>query len=261
MLQGLVDRLLLPVSMLRIAITQPGEFVDRLDGKRENERQNARGRLSSETTPPNRSDALDAAHEVLGIVDCSACVEEVSKAEKSLLGGAYSRHQFDGGQTLVRVLWAVIRHRQPEYVVETGVARGVSSAFVLEALERNGSGNLWSIDLPPIRSSAQVDVGGAVPDRLRHRWTYLRGASRRRLPPLLDKLDGVDVFIHDGLHTPETMTWEFHHVWPYLKSGDVIVADDANVNQAFVKFANRVGRTPLLVAEQEKDAAVGLVGA
>ena len=35
-------------------------------------------------------------------------------------------------------------------VVETGVAHGVTSRFILEALERNGRGFLWSIDLPPL---------------------------------------------------------------------------------------------------------------
>jgi len=34
--------------------------------------------------------------------------------------------------------------------VETGVCNGVSTAFLLLALERNGDGELYSIDLPEI---------------------------------------------------------------------------------------------------------------
>jgi hypothetical protein len=37
---------------------------------------------------------------------------------------------------------------ETEKVVETGVAHGVTSRFILEALSRNGDSHLWSIDLP-----------------------------------------------------------------------------------------------------------------
>jgi|SRR5271157_716866 len=54
----------------------------------------------------------------------------------------------DGDAGLIRAIWCLIRHLQPKNVVETGVAHGVTSRFVLEALERNEGGRLWSIDLP-----------------------------------------------------------------------------------------------------------------
>jgi len=46
------------------------------------------------------------------------------------------------------LLYALVRVFQPEVVVETGVGPGGSSAFILNALERNGFGHLYSIDLP-----------------------------------------------------------------------------------------------------------------
>jgi hypothetical protein len=39
-------------------------------------------------------------------------------------------------------------------LVETGVAHGITSRFVLEALQRNGGGRLWSIDVPPLLRTA-----------------------------------------------------------------------------------------------------------
>lgn len=38
-------------------------------------------------------------------------------------------------------------HTRPEVVIETGVAHGVSTRIVLEALTQNDLGHLWSIDL------------------------------------------------------------------------------------------------------------------
>jgi len=47
-------------------------------------------------------------------------------------------------------LYVFCRHFQPEIVIETGVYYGASSAFILKALEANGKGHLYSIDLPDV---------------------------------------------------------------------------------------------------------------
>jgi hypothetical protein len=57
---------------------------------------------------------------------------------------------------MARTAWTVVRHLRPERVVETGVARGVTTAVLLQAMERNGYGALWSIDLPDLRLSHGV---------------------------------------------------------------------------------------------------------
>ena len=46
------------------------------------------------------------------------------------------------------VLYATVRVARPDIVVETGVGSGVSSTFFLSAMEANGVGRLYSIDLP-----------------------------------------------------------------------------------------------------------------
>ena len=48
----------------------------------------------------------------------------------------------DGEPELVRAVWCLTRHLRPANVVETGVARGFTSRFILEALERSGAGHL-----------------------------------------------------------------------------------------------------------------------
>jgi hypothetical protein len=83
---------------------------------------------------------------------------------------------------------------RPKKVVETGVARGVTTRFILEGLERNGEGRLWRIDLPPLRQGdLPEENGAAVPERCRARWAYIQGSSRRRLPGLLAELDKIDL--------------------------------------------------------------------
>jgi hypothetical protein len=151
--------------------------------------------------------------------------------------GGYS----DGDPALARAAWCTVRHSTPAVVVETGVARGVTSRFVLEALERNGHGHLWSVDLPhPFEPGIQDQTGAAVPKDSRGRWTYVRGSSRRQLPGLLNELGQVDLFIHDSLHTARNMRFEMERVWQVLTPGGVMLIDDVH-NQSFREFVGEAG--------------------
>jgi len=130
----------------------------------------------------------------------------------------------------------VARHLQPDVMVETGVARGMTSAAILSALRSNDLGRLYSIDLPPLTPGWAQQSGVAVGPELRTRWTYVRGSTRRRLPPLLAALGPIDVFIHDSLHTSRTMTFEFHCAWQSLRPGGVMISDDIDDSLAFETF-------------------------
>jgi hypothetical protein len=68
----------------------------------------------------------------------------------------------DAGPGLARAAWCLTRHMRPKKVVETGVARGVTTRLILEGLERNGEGRLWSIDLPPLRQGDLPEETGAA---------------------------------------------------------------------------------------------------
>jgi Methyltransferase domain len=142
-----------------------------------------------------------------------------------------------------RLLYGIVRALRPEYVIETGVAAGVSNAFLNAALIENGSGQLFSIELPPeCRGRLQHDgvvfawpelgVAWAVPQEIRReigrRNEIILGDVRQVLPMLLQRLPRVDVFFHDDLHTPEHMKWEYDLVWPHLTPGAVLISDDAN---------------------------------
>jgi predicted O-methyltransferase YrrM len=137
---------------------------------------------------------------------------------------------------LARLCYAVCRVLRPALVVETGVAYGVTSSFLLRAFEANGSGTLHSVDLPPLGRDADRFVGTLIPAELRSRWQLHRGASKRVLPALLAQLGAVDLFIHDSLHTLANMRREFAQVQPYLRPGAVVIADDIEGNRAFQEW-------------------------
>jgi hypothetical protein len=143
----------------------------------------------------------------------------------------------DGEPGFARAAWCLVRHLRPANVVETGVARGFTSRIILEALERNGAGRLWSIDLPPpLHPDLHAQIGAAVADGPRHRWSYVKGSSRRRLPQLLKEIGEIDLFIHDSAHTEENVRFELGRAWAKLRPGGAIMADDIDYSWAFHNF-------------------------
>ena len=141
----------------------------------------------------------------------------------------------------VLLQYAVIRAVQPNCVVETGIANGVSSAYVLLALRKNGRGSLHSVGLSDASFlPAGAEPGWLVPLWLRSSWQIHLGDARQILAPLLSKLGSIDVFIHDSLHSYEHMSWEFETAYPALRSGGLLLADDALWNKAFLDFSRNI---------------------
>ncbi|HEY6578001.1 MAG TPA: class I SAM-dependent methyltransferase [Rhizomicrobium sp.] len=140
----------------------------------------------------------------------------------------------DGDAALMRAIWCIARHRKPTHVVETGVAHGFTSRFILEAIARNGSGHLSSIDRPPLDPVKRQRIGIAVEDR--SRWTLIAGSSRRQLPRLLRCSGEIGLFVHDSLHTEQNLRFELDHAWGYLAPGGALVIDDIDTNWGFRSF-------------------------
>jgi len=172
--------------------------------------------------------------------------------ESSTLYGVADTH-------LIELQYVVTRALRPAAVVETGVWRGLSSWTILAALDANGYGELTSIDFPPLDSSQQVEVGHLVPDRLRDRWTLELGPSRQLLPQVLDRIGTLGIFVHDSDHTTANMTREYRVAWRAMRSGSVLISDDIDANHAFVRFAARVGCTPIVLAQQQRTGYLGMV--
>lgn len=140
-------------------------------------------------------------------------------------------------------LYVICRIIKPEVLVETGVANGFSSAFILNALKLNNRGRLYSIDLPNHPGQElnnEKSTGWLVPEDLKIKWTLIIGSSKEKLPALLDSLGDIDIFYHDSDHSYENMMFEFNIAWQYLKYGGQLLCDDITENNAFVDFINKI---------------------
>ncbi len=186
---------------------------------------------------------------------------EVEERTRSLLRRIRATDAFSqrwaADSLFARLCYLACRLVTPETVIETGVAYGVSSAFLLTALQQNGRGKLHSIDLPPLRREYERFWGVAVPEDLRQGWRLHRGTSRRVLPGLLRETGPVGLFVHDSLHTRRNMGREFDAVWPNLGPGGLLLADDVERNRAFADLRLKDPALWRVVRDRERDPLHG----
>ena len=183
---------------------------------------------------------------------CSDLFARIASAQEvePRLGGIPPMHTLE-------FIYAMVRHCQPEILVETGVAAGGISSVILKALHANDKGKLYSIDLPGFDRQFYPSIGKAyhihvpdgwepgwlVPPELKSGWALVLGDVRAELPGLLAKLGNIDFFLHDSLHTYEHMMFEYSLAYMYSSHGAYLVSHDVMPywSLAFIDFCHAKG--------------------
>ena len=135
-----------------------------------------------------------------------------------------------------KFLYHLCRILKPKNVIETGVAYGISSSYILQALEDNKFGKLYSIDSIFRPWQTKEMIGSIIPKELRVRWQLVIGKSTEKLENILMKINDLDIFIHDSSHTYENMMFEFNIIIKNIKKEGIIISDDIIDNDAFHDF-------------------------
>lgn len=253
--------------LLAVLARNPTEFFDRVGARLQVRRDRARAKPVRHS-PVSLEEGLAALEEFLGAPitsffsapDLCEVEKAISDRTKLLRESIPFGTQFNSGMSLGRSCYLLCRSLRPGVVLETGVACGISSAFLLQAVKSNGMGAVWSVDLPPLGKNADDYMGCLIPEPLRQPWNFHRGVAIRVLPRLLSGIGPVDIFIHDSLHTYKNMKAEFEMVWPFLRPGGVLVADDVNQNSAFNEFADAVNPLArVIIRQDQRPSMVGVL--
>jgi hypothetical protein len=165
------------------------------------------------------------------------------------------------------MLYVLVRHARPAWIVETGISSGYSARLLLEAVRRNGAGHVDSIgiDVFGLAADRLADpsgmrdrrIGWLVSEELKPLWTLHLGKSDEHLPRLLAASDApLDFFLHDSLHRYQTMRWEYETAWPRVPEGGFLGSHDVHTNAAWPDF---LGARGLRGSDAELDHDLGLV--
>jgi hypothetical protein len=188
------------------------------------------------------------------------------------------QHAREGRESYIEIdapleLYALVRLVHPQHVVEVGVSSGVSSAHLLDALERNGQGRLHSIDLPSYerppnghngrpRASWSLppgrSPGWAVPPRLRKHWDLRLGDKAYVLPLIAEQIPRIDLLLYDVPHRDRVVSGELTALNSLLGPSAVVIIDHGpggELCSALEGWATREGAKPI------GRAGLGLYGA
>jgi predicted O-methyltransferase YrrM len=220
-------------SLAKLALRHPVEAAYRLAGKLEDRRVETESRAAIGVYEPTPG-WLEVLHAHLNVQPCRQ-EPEFCEAWGQIESGAGELRveSHDGDRAFARALWCMARHCDARRVVETGVARGVSSGILLQAIDDREDAHLWSVDLPLLSEEWAELLGTAIPQGLRDQWTYLRGPSKRVLPRLLRRIRPIDLFVQDSRGTLATAGFEFRVAWEALRPGGVLIANSVDRSVAF----------------------------
>ena len=178
-----------------------------------------------------KADEHLAANEGRGIVDTLKDSKGLM-VELAELQAKSGRADLDLYLPVHTMVYLICRKMRPQKVVETGVEKGGTSHMILQALDRNNSGRLWSIDIGSLfyRGRFVLDIGPLVEDRTKARWKLIKGDAQEVMGDVLGETGDIDVFCAGQGHTYEVQKHEGMHGWPCLRSGGVFVLDRADWN-------------------------------
>ncbi len=154
---------------------------------------------------------------------------------------------FAMGESSSFLIYAAVRIGKPEILVETGVANGQSTYFILNALKQNGSGHLTSFDV-------SQKAGILLSDSDREGWelVLLRKNYKAEFAGKIERLPLIDFFLHDSDHSYKWQKFEYTTIFQRLKENSIFMSDDIDSSYAFADFCGHNRIKPMILVESTK---------
>lgn len=128
-------------------------------------------------------------------------------------------------------LYGLVRRMQPDVIVETGTSRGWSSACMALAMQDNGHGHVYTLDVEEY-SGEKYDLRERL--SLDDHLTFIQCDSRAWQPP-----DNIDVLFLDSDHTLPFVLKEWQHFAPHLnRRGAVVLIHDTMFARGCLRAAS-----------------------
>ncbi|MDH5377829.1 MAG: class I SAM-dependent methyltransferase [Gammaproteobacteria bacterium] len=131
------------------------------------------------------------------------------------------------GEGSGRVLQAAIEVAKPRLACEVGLAYGISTLYILDAMQQHGGGTLIGMD-PAQRDSTWQGTGLQNVERagFSKHYKFYEETSQRVLPRLAEGGTRIQFAFIDGWHTFDHTLVDFFYVDQVLDVGGVVVLDD-----------------------------------
>lgn len=162
-------------------------------------------------------------------VDCESVKQALERLAGAPKPGGGFRPGLHSNNSVIemeygRMLYGAVQVEKPETIVELGTGQGYATAWLLLGLEKNQSGQLWTVDLV----AADVPVWRMVdlPEgRLKVLGNTPIGEAGGQLP------ERIDLLFHDAGHGFEEVRTDLERLLPRIPLNGCIIVHDVNYNR------------------------------
>jgi predicted O-methyltransferase YrrM len=121
----------------------------------------------------------------------------------------------------------ILKHR-PQQTLEVGMAYGVSSMFICDALAQVGGRQHTVIDYTEIDGYRSIGLSNVKAAGFDHLLEFFGLRSDEALPRLADDGRRIDFALIDGWHTFDYALVDFYYIDKMLNPGGIVALDDAD---------------------------------
>ena len=155
--------------------------------------------------------------------------------------------RWNAEQHLFSLLYSLVCAKNPNSVVETGVANGISTNAIMNALENSeNSGTLHSFDVLSETRKAYKGNGN---------WQFhlLNSAkAHTQLENEVQRLAKPTVWLHDSNHGYRWQKFEYLLAIKSLKKGGILISDDIDASPAWAELAGSLFRKSYIIFDSRK---------
>ena len=154
---------------------------------------------------------------------------------------------------LFTLLYCLVKALKPQFIVETGVANGVTTNAIMKAIESNkNNGVLHSFDILSETSKAYDGIGN---------WNFHLLKSRRTHESLIkeiEKLPRPDLWVHDSNHGYRSQKFEYLLAFKSLKNGGILISDDVDASSAWAEMSKTHFRKSFIIFDSRKFIGIAI---
>jgi len=148
---------------------------------------------------------------------------------------------------LFSLLYVLVKSKKPQFVVETGVANGISTNAIMSALnEDNIPGSLHSFDVLPETKAAYNGKG---------KWSFHlldKKRTHKQFSVVVENSPLVDIWLHDSNHGYRWQKFEYLLALSRLKEGGVLISDDIDASPAWGELAKSHFKESYIIFDSRK---------
>jgi predicted O-methyltransferase YrrM len=138
-----------------------------------------------------------------------------------------------------RIVWYVlIRIFKPRVVIESGTEKGLGSLIIGRALEKNGTGTLYTLDIDlysgSLITSDENNIQTIIGDSLE----------------TIKSIENVDMFIQDSNHEYEFELLELNVIKSKLNDNSIVISDNAHESNALFIWSKQNSRNFVFIPER-----------